>query len=97
MNFNLLNHGIINMDGHIYDVADMYDMVKRYYDNSMGRYNFDAYYDVDDIVNPYAIICLAEWIDLNFECGGDLLPCLQQAEKEIFGYVVSQFWTHHHL
>ena len=92
MNFNLLNHGIVNMNGHIYDVADMYDMVKRYYDNSMGRYNFDAYYDVDDIVNPYDIICLAEWIDLNFECGGDLLPFLQQAEKEIFGYVVSQSW-----
>lgn len=94
MNFNLLNHGIVNMDGHIYDVADVYDMVKSHYDCALGRYISDAYYDVDDIINPYAIICLAEWIDLNFECGGDLLPCLQQAEKEIFGYVVSHHEGH---
>lgn len=94
MRFNLLDYGIVNMNGHIYDVADVYDMVKSYYDNCMGRYNFDAYYDIDDIVNPYDIICLGEWIDINYECGGDLLYCLQQAEEEIFGYVVSQFWTH---
>lgn len=94
MNFNLLNHGIVNMNGRIYDVADVYDMVKSHYDCALGRYISDAYYDVDDIVNPYAIICLAEWIDLNFECGGDLLPCLQQAEKEIFGYVVSHHEGH---
>ena len=94
MRFNLLDYGIVNMNGHIYDVADVYDMVKSYYDNCMGRYNFDAYYDIDDIVNPYDIICLGEWIDLNYGFGGDLLYCLQQAEEEIFGYVVSQFWTH---
>lgn len=95
MKFNLLNHGIVNMDGHIYDVADVYDMVKSYYDNSMGRYFFDAYYDVDNIINPYDIICLADWIELNIFFGGDVLCYLQQAEKEIFGYVVSKFWAHH--
>ena len=95
MRFNLLDYGIVNMNGQIYDVADAYDWVKNHYDNSFGRYHTGAYYDIDDIVNPYDIICLAEWLDINYECGGDLLDCLQQAEYEIFGYVVSQFWTHH--
>lgn len=47
MNFNLLNHGIVNMNGHIYDVADVYDMF-------MGRYRFWWYIKIiSSIYNPF--------------------------------------------